>query len=110
MGSLQLLGLLELGWDTALSFSFVVGSFGKSYMLFVLFSPYEVKYQCCTILRQAFNFKSTDVRKQEKVFYSEFWQCPGDLYSFSFYDFITHLGRFHYVCSSSHLLCLYFPL
>lgn len=29
---------------------------------------YEVKYQCCTVLRQAFNFnfKSTDVRKQEK--------------------------------------------
>lgn len=28
-----------VGWDTVLSFSFVVWSFGKSWMLFVLFSP-----------------------------------------------------------------------
>lgn len=72
---------------------------------------HEVKYQCRTILRQAsnFNFKSTGFRKQERVLYNEFWQCPGDLYNFSFYDFISHLGRFHYVCSSGDLLCLYFP-
>lgn len=29
----------DMGWDTALHFSFMIGSFGKSWMLFVIVSP-----------------------------------------------------------------------
>lgn len=114
----HLLQLLEVGWDSVLRFSFLVWSFEKSWMLFFLFSPLTEQRGDTVLADMRWNtnaalslgklliliLKVQTSGSGEKVLYNDFWQCPGDLYNFSFYDFITHLGRFHYVCSSRDLL------